>query len=809
MSQRETSVSPLGVITQPNVYGQYPAGALKQGVNVFMRSPGIITPQPVKVTNQNVHSGTTADCERFFAIGSQFLSLSLDSGSLYLDWLDGTAGHAPVPVTLPSNYSLNVTAGTARIDEARGRAFLTAFNGMLAFDSTGSTTPRQAGLPPPGGLQLNFQTSTAAQSMPTGQQARYAATFSATPSTGYAIESVATLPIVIKNTSGSTVDNIVQVDFAASGILDFIAAGYIVNLYRTDMQPIATDPGEKFFLVNSYTITGTDISNKYALIRDTTPNLATGVELYTNADLSDNGANLVPGQMYDLFNFKSYTFGVENSLPAFLSVRVNSTIGLLTTAAMRLSGVGLRVITGTRTSTTSTVSAVSAADMVGIVVGQRLTGATYVSGASFSTILTVSATSFTIDETFNSTVTGTLNVFDVMKIGSAIVPIPNYPAFLVALQTANPATNVMVYSGTEGTQTATQDGVGFVLSRPSYNDGLFLVRATNGQNYSPQLPALTASALTSTFDTRANRISWSKQDQPEAWPPLNEIFVGSGTIYRCIVRRNDVLVFASDGLWTMSGEGGSWRADLLDPKCILVARDACNILDGNVYANTNNGFLRVTEGNEVAPLSKGVIGDTVNGDIFRNTWDKWIACDETNNDVWFTDGDATASSTWIFNTLTTSFQQNSDTAFTGYATYSPYYRGMYFASIPDVITPLPSIIYKFSTTAVRQDVYVDYQPFTGDGEPFTLKQFIDFDLLFQDIGEDPPTLTTRLSENNVQLLTAVGDTVDFRAKAGITRDYALAPRLCPGFTTASQNNDPWQFIGVSARFVVQGEETRK
>jgi hypothetical protein len=355
-------------------------------------------------------------------------------------------------------------------------------------------------------------------------------------------------------------------------------------------------------------------------------------------------------------------------------------------------------------------------------------------------------------------------------------------------------------------------GLDFILQRPFAHDGNFTLRATNGSHYSPPLPEITETAADATTDTRPNRIVWSKLNQPEAVPPGNEITVGSGSVYRMMVRRDSILVWCSDGLWIITGDAGVWRADLIDSQQVLSARNATTQMDGTVYGYTSLGFVAVTEGNTVQNLSAAVVGDYLTGAAFSDTWDLYMVADEANKDVWLMDSRTATSLSWSFNTNSTAFVSGTmcyeEQENIGSAVYVPYSRQLLF-SVP--VDDYYDSIDKWSTTAYIVDTCtVFFQAVTGDDNAFIAKQWSEVTLLFRDVGAQP--IKVKMFFDLVSFSHSQStqyDGTDYRIVSGIPLAYGIGPRLLIGFQmddTETNNASGWQLIGISPRFAVQAEE---
>lgn len=105
-------------------------------------------------------------------------------------------------------------------------------------------------------------------------------------------------------------------------------------------------------------------------------------------------------------------------------------------------------------------------------------------------------------------------------------------------------------------------------------------------------------ALTSENEQKANRVYYSKFQQPEAVPIVNFFDVGAEDkqILRIIALRDSLFVFKEDGLYRISGEGAPFQLELFDNSYILLAPDSAAVCNNVVYSWTTQGIQSLTEG---------------------------------------------------------------------------------------------------------------------------------------------------------------------------------------------------------------------
>lgn len=110
-------------------------------------------------------------------------------------------------------------------------------------------------------------------------------------------------------------------------------------------------------------------------------------------------------------------------------------------------------------------------------------------------------------------------------------------------------------------------------------------------------PALPISGTTASSDnnTMPNGLSYSKLEQPEAWPLLNCLPVGpkNSNLLRHTGLRDRQYAWTEDGLYTVSGQEPFSTEKLAETR--LYAADTVVLLGEAVWALTDQGVVRVTE----------------------------------------------------------------------------------------------------------------------------------------------------------------------------------------------------------------------
>jgi hypothetical protein len=809
MPERDSVVKPLGIVTNPNTVGQYPEGALKTAHNVHMRQPGVVSSLPEPEVYKADAGGTDHTFHKIWASPTRLLAAS-DTGSTYeLRWIDDSTSTA---ITFPE-ITFSYAAGKIQMATVRGRHYVTSQQGVLSLASDGASSGYLAGSPAPRMLSLVETLSTYAQAVPDDTGAAWCAMFVRKASDGsYTKIGPPSWAIRYTNTSGGTLDYHIQIGWSAAASAN-LQAGDIVELYRTPTQPVGVDPGGGFKLAATRALISGDLSAGFVNIVDSTPDAGLGQDLYTNEGQEGAlAAKYPPGYAIDAAVYKGHTFYVTQKEAGSIKVRVPGTWGELTTDVDRTHGIGRRVFTADATSGNPTLTNVS--NVKGIVTGQTLTGSTYI--AAGATVVTVTPTTIVMSANATGSTTGYTGFAATDRLEITGNNVANaHPQNLVA---GIPSANAAQVIFDESITADAGHGLEFTVRVPWYTYGLPTLRGTNGQNYDPALPTLSQTATSATNDTRLNRLRISELDQPEAVTVNagSELLVGSGEIYRIIATTDALWVFASDGLFKVSGEYPAWKVDPIDPTLVLSARNCVDLLRGDVWAFTNRGLVSVTA-NGVMEVSTGLIGDQLSG---RVDWDvsfMFLACDEANREVHlvrlFDSGNP-----FVWNTLTQAFTTTNyaadDDLFPTALAYAPYLTAMVWGTYQTE----PNADIKragTSTSSVMAGAEVVYQPITGDGDTFTLKNWIDCSYLFV-IGGDGYTATPSFNgaafpDEAVVDLEFVGSGKDTRGICGVPHELeiddgqwvgvAMGPDITPGFTVASSGEvQSWKFKGLSLRF---------
>jgi len=93
------------------------------------------------------------------------------------------------------------------------------------------------------------------------------------------------------------------------------------------------------------------------------------------------------------------------------------------------------------------------------------------------------------------------------------------------------------------------------------------------------------------------RLCWSKQNEPDAVPLLNYSVIGDtdSEIKRIVATRDALFIFKADGIGRLTGSGGVWDIQPLDPTMSCPAPESLVAFENAVYGLLDSGVAKVTE----------------------------------------------------------------------------------------------------------------------------------------------------------------------------------------------------------------------
>ena len=440
---------------------------------------------------------------------------------------------------------------------------------------------------------------------------------------------------IVRNTNVSSSANVSLTITIPKGV----TTAHFYQIYRT---PVLNDlfnnqlPGDEQQLVFESNPLQSDITNGYVTVLDNTPETfrAGGANLYTNQNSGEGilQANDLPPLAKDVTSFKGYTFYSNTQTLQRLNLALLSVSKLVS------------YFSGTITSNTLANPTVVTSTAHGLSTGRIIT----ISGSNSTpsingsfTVTVIDANTFSIPvnvtvagsagtwvttdhSTFTTTDGTTTNVYsfaqaeDIVNkrilISSAATPSQQVDATARSLvRVVNRQSSEIVYA--------------YYLSGPSDVPGLILLEArtinqsafrltcdnatTTGVQFHPTLP-ISGSSVISDNEIKPNRLYYSKFQQPESVPILNNIDVGpkDKAILRILALRDNLFILKEDGVYRLSGQtSAQFTVYPFDFSVVLKAPDSAAVLNNLIYLYSSQGISTISD-TGIAVISRP-IEDTI------------------------------------------------------------------------------------------------------------------------------------------------------------------------------------------------------
>lgn len=340
-------------------------------------------------------------------------------------------------------------------------------------------------------------------------------------------------------------------------IPDGIIAGDFLDIWRTLTVTSPTDPGATFFRVARVEVTSADITAGTVTYIDTTDAsfLDFAVPLVTNPGQEGPAQedSLMPLSL-DMANYKGHTFLADTAREHAIELRFTDVAG---------------IVDGTDTLT----------------ITDGTTPRTY----NFEAVESIPAQDF---QRFTAGTVGQ-NVRDTMR------------SFV---RVANRDTGQSYFSAHYSSGPLDAPGK-VIIRRRDYADTAlsFTATASAGANFEPLLPT-SGTSISTTQENVANRLYFSKFEQPDSVPRLNFFDVGTtrNAILRILNLRDSLMILTERKVFRLSGETErDFTIRELDPSTRLRARETAVVLNNAVYAYTSQGVVRIAE-NGVGIVSRPI-----------------------------------------------------------------------------------------------------------------------------------------------------------------------------------------------------------
>ena len=102
---------------------------------------------------------------------------------------------------------------------------------------------------------------------------------------------------------------------------------------------------------------------------------------------------------------------------------------------------------------------------------------------------------------------------------------------------------------------------------------------------------------TSSNDSFANGLMYSKNQQPEHVPTAHIEFVGSKNFEgrRILALRDSLFILKDDGVFRLTGSGGNWSIDPLDTSTHIIAPDSAVVVNNQIFALCDQGIVTISD----------------------------------------------------------------------------------------------------------------------------------------------------------------------------------------------------------------------
>ena len=569
-----------GLYLNPSTFGDNaPNGALTKANNVVIDRPSIV----------ETRRGFSNDFSTFVDEGvrslyqyNNYLLANTTDNKLFADKLNnGTFTPYLVPNPDYPAYSsdpyilynvpdpINPASRIRGLETNKNFYFITQA-GTYRLDSINGE-PRFAGAPP--GLSGTGITDvTGSGFLPNNTRVAYRVVFGYQDANQQLILGAPSSRFIVTNTSGAYQNTIVTFQIPK----EIVAApqDFFFQVYRGSASPdLNTEPDDEMALVFEDLCTGGTvvITAGQITVNDITPDTLKGASLYTNQ--GQDGilqSNYRPPWALDVCTFKQYAF--------YANTRTLQNANLTLISAGALNGTDALVPGDTITFTPSELG-----------------------GTPFT--LTAVAGS-------NNVALGWFNVSNTGDPGYDI----QVTASNIALVVNGYATNNFLTGYYTSTGSDLPGQMNF--SRLTLVPDNFVITTSRIECFQQALP------VTSTNDSRPNRIYYSKFNQPEAVPLVNYIEVGSANqpINRIVPLRDGVMVMKQDGVFRISNAAPPFTVTPIDYNVRILADNTAAELDNKVYFLSDQGVVALSDSDAQIMsfiLDKTIIENT-SPDLFPN-----------------------------------------------------------------------------------------------------------------------------------------------------------------------------------------------
>lgn len=472
--------------------------------------------------------------------GSEIVSLIDYRDHLIVAEADGTLTRNDITSTTTTAFTGDFSAPSGSVPrgvDMRGNLYLTTAAGVRKLDGIDGAF-RAAGMPP--GLDLAASTTGTTGFMANNTAIHYRMVWKAkTDANGVIVRGAPSPLCKVANTTGNSVN--VTLTFSVPST---IQAGDQWEVYRSVAVPVANTPNDDLYLVKSGEWTsGAEVSVTDTLLEDylITP-------LYTNAEDGDGGilaANWFIPSAHEIETFKDYLYLGRTVTHWTKTLKLISATGSLVD---NTSAITITDGTTTRTYTFSTAEDFASNKF------KRFTGGT----ASQN----IENTAKSLCRAINQDASG------------------RWYAIYMSGPTDDP--------GIVDIHARQVDAAVFSMTADT---------TTTGDVFDPVVPT-TGTSVAGTRDDKANRLFYSKPQQPEHIPLVNFFDIGRSdkAILGLRALKDSLFIIKEDGVFYLSGGNPNTTSLVtLDSTTFCVAPKSIAKLNNDLYFLSNQGVVRVNE----------------------------------------------------------------------------------------------------------------------------------------------------------------------------------------------------------------------
>ncbi len=586
-----------GLYTYANLLSQVPPGAMTVAQNVVIDKPGVVETRRGfdfygdPLPSYALKAFTYSERLLFYCHDGELVYDSDGSGT----WVTYSGTFSP-----PTSNFMNSA-------QANGNFYFTTNNGVYKLDSL-TATPRQAGGPQGLDVTTTLGSSGSGTAIVTASQVAYSLVWGYIDDNDNLILGAPTEWNFVTNASGSP-QNITVV----TSIPDSVTTSYFVQVYRTAGTTSASIvPGNTFQLATQYTPTGTDITNGYVSILDTTPDSLLGAYLYTADGQPANLANTPPPLALDICTFNAMTFYINFST--------------LQQATFTLAGTGATL---------------------GLVANDTFT-------------ITDNGAALTRTYTAKGSANFAAQEFKVFSGGTPATDIDSTARSLVSC--INQDTGNTLWYAYYQTGTNVLPG-GIILQARNLQTGAFHLTSSRATCWTPNIPP-SGSTYESSNTSSPGSFMASKPSQPESVPVAYTTPVQSGNVnvnlYRGLALQDALYIFSSAGVFRVTGtDPTALQVILFDSSAGLIGLQTPQILNNAIYYYSTQGICSVSSGgNQI--VSRNVERDVLTLSTLPNFTSLAYGCAYESDRKFFlispsTESDAVANLQYVYNWITTAF----------------------------------------------------------------------------------------------------------------------------------------------------------